>query len=76
MASPAPINVRSRAKAGPSLCVSSQMMGIPSDPNAPRRIPADILIVEDNYIIALDLEAMLRDLGAEVSEPRTACAKP
>ncbi|MCC7252398.1 response regulator [Hyphomicrobium sp.] len=33
-------------------------------------LPADVLIVEDNYIIALDLEDMLRGLG--VARVRTA----
>lgn len=45
-------------------------MGAPSTepaplPPPPRRVPGDVLIVEDNYIIALDLEAMLRELGVE-----------
>jgi CheY-like chemotaxis protein len=38
----------------------------PSEPAAaPRPVPRDVLVVEDNYIIALDLENMLRELGVE-----------
>jgi DNA-binding NtrC family response regulator len=74
MATPVPISLKPCAKARPSLHSASQIMGVPSDPNgaeaAQRRFPADILIVEDNYIIALDLETMLRDLG--VASIRTA----
>ena len=32
-------------------------------PVPPRAVPGDVLIVEDNYIIVLDLEAMLQELG-------------
>lgn len=35
-------------------------------PVPPRRVmPSDVLLVEDNYIIALDTEDMLRKLGVE-----------
>jgi CheY-like chemotaxis protein len=33
------------------------------DPSPAGRVPSDVLLVEDNYIIALDAEAMLRELG-------------
>jgi len=58
----------------PSSHSASRIMGLPSDPFGlelePRRLPDDILVVEDNYMIALDLETMLRDLG--VASVRTA----
>jgi CheY-like chemotaxis protein len=69
MAIPGYISSGSRIKAGPSPHSASQTMGVPNDPGVqagqPRPVPSDILIVEDNFIIALDLEAMLRDLGVE-----------
>lgn len=32
---------------------------------APLPVARDVLIIEDNYLIALDLEAMVRELGVE-----------
>jgi CheY-like chemotaxis protein len=67
MAIPVSISPRPCAKAGLSLRSADQTMGTPCEPDGPRAarrgVPADILIVEDNYIIALDLETLLRDLG-------------
>jgi DNA-binding NtrC family response regulator len=41
-------------------------MGNPDNPNGPTLArPTDVLIVEDNYIIALDTEDMLQELGIE-----------
>ena len=44
---------------------STAAPGLPSNP-----VPDDILLVEDNFIIALDLETILREFG--VTEVRTA----
>jgi CheY-like chemotaxis protein len=63
MAIPADVTTRHRAKAGPFPYSASHVMRIPSDPNAWPSVPADVLVVEDNYFIALDLEALLLDLG-------------
>lgn len=41
-----------------------------SDSAPATRPPADVLLVEDNYLIALDTEEMLKELG--VAEVRTA----
>jgi DNA-binding NtrC family response regulator len=41
-------------------------MGNPENPTGPTLArPTDVLIVEDNYIIALDTEDMLQELGIE-----------
>ncbi len=41
--------------------------GISDDGHAERRLtPKSVLIVEDNFIIALDAEVMLRELGIEI----------
>lgn len=38
---------------------------LPNEPAPPRGPPSDVLIVEDNYIIALDTADMLREIGIE-----------
>lgn len=38
-------------------------MGARDENSRPRPVPQDVLIVEDDFIIALDLEGMLRELG-------------
>lgn len=63
MAIPADVTARHCAKAGPFPHSANEVMGIPSDPNAWPYVPADVLVVEDNYFIAIDLEALLLDLG-------------
>jgi CheY-like chemotaxis protein len=46
----------------------------PVEPQTPRLVPQDILVVEDDFIIALDLEDMLRGLG--VGRVRVAVSVP
>jgi CheY-like chemotaxis protein len=45
-------------------------MSTPEAPSRPqhasRKVPGDVLLVEDNMIIALDAEDMLRELGVEM----------
>ncbi|MDQ8700317.1 response regulator [Hyphomicrobium sp. LHD-15] len=53
----------------PPRLVTGRSMDITNASNDPvparRRMPADVLLVEDNFIIALDTEDMLRKLGVE-----------
>lgn len=46
-----------------------------NDSPAPRPVPQDVLIVEDDFIIALDLEDMLRSLGVTVVRTANSVAR-
>lgn len=65
---PSPITPGTGTTPVPFLQSASQVMGVPpSDPSVEstgsRPLPNDVLVVEDNYIIALDVVTILQGLG-------------